>query len=157
MERTISSYKPSVSKSGLLIIASIVWFIAGVLLNQRGLIYILEFSHHILFHAGLGLAASILLFLVIFYNLSSKYAKRILSLKSKKSGIFILKYLRGFFVLAILIFLGLCLRRYGLADRLWLSIFYIAIGFSLIFGSFNLFISFIKSRKFTQSESGNNE
>ena len=156
MERTITSYKPSVTKSGLLIIASVVWFIAGVLLNQRGIIYILEFSHHILFHTLLGIAASFLLFLVIFYNLSSKYAKRILSLKSKKSATFILRYLRGFVVLAILIFLGLCLRRYGFADRLWLSIFYIAVGFSLIFGSFNLFIAFIKSKKLTQAESGSN-
>jgi hypothetical protein len=152
MEHLISSYKPFISRRGFLFIASLFWFTAGILLNQRGLIYILEFSRHILFHVFVGVGGGVLFFLIIFYHISNKYTKRIVRLKTEKLSAYCFRLVLNFTMMGLFIFLGLCLRRYGIADRLFLSIIYVAIGFSLIFGSFKFLYSFIRFNKIETSE-----
>jgi len=139
MEQSISSYKHSNSQGGLLMIAGIVWLSAGLLLNQRGIIYILEFSRHILFHSSVGFAGSVLIFLVLTHYIVNRYAKHLAGLKTTKNAVFNFQFLVGNILMGILVFLLLCLRHYGFGDRLLLSIVYIAIGFSLIFGALYLF------------------
>jgi hypothetical protein len=149
---SVASFKQGISKRGLLIIACIIWFVAGIILNQRGLIYILEFSRHILFHSIVGLGAGVFIFIIFFYSISTRYSRRIIRLRNENLPVYSFSYLKNFIIMGILIFFGLCLRRYGIADRLWLSIAYIAIGFSLIFGSFKFLFSYIRYNKLVSAD-----
>ena len=147
MERAITSYKPDITKKGLLLIASVIWFGAGFFLIQRGYFYILENSHHILFHFMIGFTTGIFFFFVLFFSFSKKIIKRIVNLNSEKPNIFSIISFRDYFMMILFIGIGLYLRRTCTFDHINFSIAYTCIGIALIFSSLKFLYSFIAFKK----------
>ena len=153
MERTLLPYnKLDVSKKGLLLIAGIIWLLAGSMLINRSTGYLLENSHHILFHFLIGFGLGIILFAILFFKISKKYTERIININEDKPVIFSFASFRGYILIITLIGIGLYLRRTEYIDHLHLSIAYICIGFGIVFSSVKFFYSVITFKKLTTSK-----
>jgi membrane-associated HD superfamily phosphohydrolase len=147
MDRAIQTYKPSISKKLLLVIAGITWFVSGCLLVSRAGDCILYYSHHILFHFLIGFVFGALSFLIIFFKISKKYTNSILSLDQAKPIIFSYANIRMYILLGIITAVVFFLKINTSINPITLSIGYVALGFAIIFSAVKFFISVITFKK----------
>jgi len=147
MDRAISSYKPSVSKKTLLLIAGIIWLAGGYILLNKGALFILEYSHHILFHFIIGISSGFIFFLIFFFNISKNYINRIVLLCSDKPNIFSFNNFKIYILLVFIIVSLLFLKRFNYIDHTLISILYISIGCSYLLSSIKFFYSILTFKK----------
>ncbi|MCR8968448.1 hypothetical protein [Facklamia sp. 7083-14-GEN3] len=113
----------------LLLIAAIVWAIAGFNILRIGIIaYEGNWS---LVNLVLSLVIFSLFWFMVFKNLVKKHTKRILSYVEEKT--FFLKFfdMKSFIIMAFMMTLGISIRRFNLWPSLWIAIFYLGLGAAL--------------------------
>lgn len=134
-----------VKKHTLLLIASIVWIIAGFNILKIGIetykpyLSILNFS--------LSLSVFLIFWFMIFKNLVFKHTNRISNFTEDFH--FFLKFFdkKSFIIMFFMIFFGISLRKFHLAPDIFIAVFYTGLGFALFLAGILFLINYIKVLK----------
>lgn len=149
MERTISSSKPMISKKGLfLIVSGIIWLATGSTFIGKGILYILENSHHILFHSLLGFVGGMILYFIYFNKIPRSFSGRIIDLENSKFGIFSLPNLKQYLLIGAIIVAFYFINKTSFFSKVDVSIIYICVGVPLSLSAFNFFFSVGSVKKY---------
>jgi len=130
-------------KKHLLIVAAFVWMMAGLILFWRGIVYFQMINGWQMALIG-SIIGGILFFKVLFVRISSKHILRITGMKKEKPNVFLFFNLKSYFLMAIMIFLGVMIRKSGIFRLSDLSFFYFFMGIPLFLSS----IRFVRAWKF---------
>lgn len=119
-----------VKKRTLLVIAGIVWIIAGVNVSRMGVLaYFLVGKV-----SSLNLVLSLAVFGgfgAIFYKMSAKHSKRIQSYKEPTKAFWHFFDLKAYSIMAFMMSGGIWLRSSGLISSEFIAVFYTGVGFAL--------------------------
>lgn len=119
-----------VKKENLLIIAGIVWFIAGFNILRIGLE---AYTNYI---SVQNISLSVIIFLIfwflIFYKLTIKHTTRITKYSEELQ--FFLKFFdtKSFCIMSFMMTLGITIRLFHLVPNRFIAIFYTGLGFALL-------------------------
>ena len=124
-----------IKKEKLLIVAGIVWGIAGVNILRIGLTSFIEIFHQMklpIFLSMIPISAVILVgFSAMFRKVVLKNTKRILSYSDKKS-IFAFFDAKGYLLMFFMMGLGITLRSVNLLPIAFFAVFYTGLGTALL-------------------------
>lgn len=118
-----------VKKKTLLLLASIIWTIAGINILHIGL------STYRNYLTVLNLFLSLLVFLffwfIVFHKLTIKHTHRIKSYQEDLH--FFLKFfdIKSFIIMAVMIVLGISIRKFNLLPDVFIAVFYTGLGSAL--------------------------
>lgn len=140
-------YKPTVPKRYLLLIAAIVWTLAGSMLLFRGFSMLLLFQHLLWLKTILSLCSGILFFVFLFSKISLKHAQRILNMPVERPCVFSFFNIRSYVMMTAMISMGITLRKTGLVPLQYLSCFYVAMGTPLLLSAFRFYYNSIHYKK----------
>lgn len=117
----------------LLLLAGIVWFVAGANIVWIGLgSYLrLEFSLYPLLVFG-SVAVFLLFHLVIFNKVVKKNSQRISEIEAEQSAFFKFLDLKGYLVMAFMMALGIGMRQSQIVPEWFISFFYSGLGLALM-------------------------
>ena len=131
-----------VKNTSLLLIASIVWLIAGYNIVHIG---ILMYINHITL---INIVSSILVFLIfwfmIFNKLVNKHTKRIQLYGSEKQYVWKFFDVKSFIIMASMMSLGIMIRVYHLMPNTCIALFYTGLGSALTLAGIKFAINFKK-------------
>lgn len=131
-----------VKKETLLLLAGVVWTIAGLNILRIGV-----FSYRPYVSFG-NLGISLLVFLVfqigIFGKLVRKHTKRILSYEEERKQWFHFFDRKSFLIMAIMMSAGIYFRVCGYIPVVWIAVFYSGLGMALCMAGIAFFIQFCK-------------
>ena len=134
-----------VNKKNLLMIASIVWMIAGFNVLKIG---IESYATHLsLLNLLLSGVIFIVFWLMVFYKLTVKHTTRITNYQNEKQ--FFLNFFdgRSFIIMAVMIVGGLAIRAFHLLPETFIAVFYTGLGGSLLLAGLLFGVNFLKFRK----------
>jgi hypothetical protein len=154
LERTLSSYKLSLSKKWLLLIFGAGWFFASSILMRSGTFYMFDYSHHILFNLAIGFLVGLIFFAFLFYKIVRSNVNRILKSENEKIGVLFYIGFKDSIIVAVLISFGLVLYKFHYIDMMNLHVFYICMGTAIFFASLKFFYSLIFYKKRILSNAG---
>lgn len=136
-----------VKNRNLLLIAAIVWSIAGFNILRIGVIAYKEYW------AVLNLAISFLIFTIfwfkVFKKLVIKHTERIIGYEDERT--FFLKFfdVKSFIIMAVMMTVGISLRAFNLWPDLWIAVFYLGLGAALFLaGILFMYNYFSKAEEF---------
>lgn len=139
MERAVSSDMSESSKRILLLISGIAWLTAGILIISKGVYFITENSHHILFHLLIGVTGGVILYLIYFNKIPGRSVKQIRNSGSKGLIIFLFAIIKKYFLTALIIAILFYFKQVHYFTRLNLSIADICIGLPVLLASLKFF------------------
>ena len=132
-----------VKKINLLLIAGIVWLIAGLNILKIGL---LSYKNNLTF---LGLFISITVFLLfwlkIFRKLVDKHTIRIISMKEERQAFYKFFDKKSFMIMVFMMILGISIRGANILEDVYIAEFYTGLGSSLTLAGISFFINYIKN------------
>ena len=127
-----------VDKKTLLLIAGIVWIIAGINILRIGLVTWRDSSQDGLFKVAEAMVVFLLFFVFVFRRLYKKYISRI----DRKEGLrcpFSFFDVKGWVMMVFMITLGILVRRFHWLPIAFIAVFYVGLSLALIITGF-LFI-----------------
>ena len=139
MNNLIQSLKPDLPKRYLLLIAALVWTLAGgILLFKGGSIFM---HYHSLFWLRLICSSigGVLFYILLFSKISFKHASRIINLKHEYPCAFSFFNLKSYILMTLMITLGIWLRKSGFLGPEYLSVLYITMGIPLFLSAFRFY------------------
>ncbi len=127
--------KFKVSGRTLLLIAGLVWIVAGANILRIGVVTWLTDSQSWLFKVCESIAVFLLFFNFVFKKLFDKHSKRI-GEKQNRHCPFSFFDVKGWIVMAVMITLGIVIRGYHLLPNSFISVFYTGLSSALIITGF---------------------
>lgn len=134
-----------VEKKYLLIIAGLVWFIAGFNIIRIGIeasngkwtwyMLILAMFIYFLFNQ------------IVFNKMVKKHTKRIISYEDEKQNIFRFFNKQGYLIMGFMMTFGIGLRVSGLCPDVFIAVFYTGLGAALVTSGINFDFEYIKFKK----------
>ena len=119
----------SVKKRTLLLIAGIVWFIAGFNIVRLGLLsYFLIQSH---WYTYVSSVIIFLLFGMMFFKMSIKHTKRIVSYEDYRPFWHFFD-LKAYIIMAFMMSMGIGFRMLGIFSNIFVAYFYSGLGSALV-------------------------
>lgn len=131
---------PKIKKLNLLLVASLVWFIAGINVINIGL-KILAYKIEVL-NIFLSSIVFILFFKFIFSKMVVKHTYRIMSYKSNKVEIYKFFDKKSYFIMIFMISFGIALRKLNVIQHQYLGSIYLGIGFALLSAAINFLFKY---------------
>jgi hypothetical protein len=126
--------KIGVHKAWLLIIAGMLWLVAGLMLDLFACSWLRhEILHRVVLSAGAGIFLGLLIHRFGFLRIVDRNLNRILPMEGNRC-IFSFISLRSYLLIAVMVSIGYILRHSSM-PRLYLAILYSAIGTGLILSS----------------------
>jgi len=128
----LQRFIPQVSKRNLLIVAAAVWLFAGLMLFIRGInIY---FSHGGTYDTSIIIIVffGIIFYFGVFLKVSNKHIQRILSLENELVPFYQFFNKRSYLMMALMITLGITLRKTEIVSPDYLGLFYMTMGIPLV-------------------------
>lgn len=139
-----NNVKIPVPKRVLLLLASLVWAIAGFNILR---IAIEEFNStsnmHVIGIVG-GLIGFGLFFKFVFHKMYKKHTTRIVNIEDEKASIFAFFDKKGYIIMAFMITMGISLRAFNIISGLPLIILYLSLGLALSSASIAFLLAFIR-------------
>lgn len=133
-----------VKKLNLLVIASIVWIIAGFNVVKIGVeSYVGHLSHLNLF---LSLGIFLVFWFMVFYKLTVKHTNRITAYEEEKKFFLNFFDLRSFVIMAVMIGGGLAIRVFQLLPETFIAVFYTGLGSALLLAGILFGVNYLKAR-----------
>ena len=132
----LESLKPGTTKRGLLFLASFVWACAGGILATKGYFFVMDTLPPHVLRLLLGTACGFLFFFILFRRISGMHINRIRGLKADRPCMFSFFNWKSYGTMALMITMGILLRKSRLVSPDDLGTFYIAMGIPLLFSSF---------------------
>ncbi len=138
---------PKVNKKILIIIAGVLWTGVGIMLIRIAFSWLIKYSGvNIIGISVAGVSAGILISKFAFNNIAEKNINRIKQY-DKKICLFAFQNIRSYFLIIIMIFLGILLKSASYIPDKLLSLIYISIGSGLFIASYRYLIALIKCLK----------
>lgn len=122
--------KWGVNKRILLLIAGIVWIIAGINILRIGIITWLDTSRDWLFQVGEATVVFLLFFIFVFKRLYNKYTLRI-DRKEGKRCPFSFFDVKGWIIMIFMMTMGILIRKYHWLPDSFISVFYAGLSVAL--------------------------
>jgi len=133
------SLRPGIPKRYLIFFAAVLWSFAGGMLLYRGISMIAPDLELLWMKIAGSIIAGLIFFVSIFSNISLKHILRIVNLQPERPFIFSVFNLRSYFLMVIMICLGITLRMTEVIPLKYLSFFYIAMGIPLFLSAFRFY------------------
>ncbi len=133
-----------VKRENLMVIAGIVWLIAGINVLRLGVLALGNFP--VLAAAGLGLGATFIFgaFHAMFSKMVRKHVARISALPEERYGFWRFFDAKGYLIMAFMMTFGFGLRAAGLVPDWFVAFFYTGLGFALALAG----VGFLAHRKY---------
>ena len=132
----------------LLLIAAIVWLIAGFNVLKIGV------ETYINYVTVINLLLSLVLFLVfwimVFSKLVKKHTLRISSYESEKQWFYLFFDLKSFIIMAIMMTMGIVIRYYALLPDVFIAVFYTGLGSALALAGILFMVNFMRFEAISQ-------
>ena len=137
--------KLTVSKRNLLLLAGLVWAVAGLNIVRLG---ILAYPGHVtVWNLILSVGVYAVFMLFVFAKMVRKHTHRISNYPQERQ--FFLKFfdVKGFCIMAFMMTFGIGLRVSGLCPDVFIAVFYTGLGAALLMAGVKFFINFWKEGK----------
>lgn len=134
-----------VKKDSLLLIASIVWFIAGFNILHIGLLSYI--GHVSIFNILLSILVFIFFWFLVFRKLVLKHTMRILNYHETKQFFMNFFDLKSFFIMAFMITFGIIIRVFNLVPDIFIAVFYSGVGVALTGAGLYFGFNYLKTRQ----------
>lgn len=132
----------------LLLIAAIVWLIAGFNVLKIGV------ETYINYVTVINLLLSLVVFLVfwimVFSKLVKKHTLRISSYESEKQWFYLFFDLKSFIIMAIMMTMGIVIRYYALLPAVFIAVFYTGLGSALALAGILFMVNFMRFEAISQ-------
>ena len=115
----------------LVFMAGVVWILAGVNILRIGIMTWINISSFQLFRVCEAIVVFLLFFNFVFKKLFYKHTKRI-EQKKDKSCPFAFFDVKGWIVMAVMITVGILVRKFQLLPNTFISVFYVGLSSALI-------------------------
>lgn len=132
-----------VKKHNLLLIASIVWLIAGFNILKIGIETYVGYTK--LLNFFLSIIVFIIFWFAIFYKLTKKHTHRIHSYEIEKQFFLNFFDLKSFIIMAFMIIFGITIRTFNLLPDRFIAIFYTGLGAALFLSGIIFGLNYYKS------------
>ena len=137
--------KPAVKNKWLLILSGLMWTGVGVLLSGLAIKWLIVYTPlQIIAVTVFGLLLGILIATFGFNKIVHKNIRRIKNYQDKVC-LFAFQEWKSYLLIAVMMSMGIFLRRSTLIPKLWIAPVYFAIGFALFVNSFIYYRSFINN------------
>lgn len=131
----LSFLKPGVPKRILLFVAAAVWTFAGSMLLYKGFKMMDATGRTLWLELALSLLGGIIFYRMMFAKISFKHTHRILNLKEVRTCLFSFFNFRSYFLMALMISMGVTLRTTGWVAPGHLSYLYLTMSVPLLLSS----------------------
>jgi hypothetical protein len=135
----INKLKPGIPRRYLLFLAAVVWTVAGGILLYRGETMLMSLKNLIVLRGLAGAIGGLLFYKILFSGISLKHVRRILLLKEERPCAFSFFNWRSYCLMALMMTMGISLRRSGIIPVNALSVFYLSMGIPLLISSFRFY------------------
>lgn len=140
-----------INKNYLMMIAGLVWIIAGFFIIKVGLpIFIGILKKKILYLDVISIIFSSIVFFIfyriIFFKLVNKHTIRIKNNESIKMEFWKFFDLKSYIVMIAMMTFGITARKFNLFPKWFIGTFYIGLGGALFLSGINFIINFIKKK-----------
>jgi hypothetical protein len=125
-----------------------VWTFAGGMLLFKGISLYVNDPVYIWLRILISLVCGSLFYILMFSKISAKHTKRIMNLKIEKPCMFSFFNFKAYVMMAIMISVGILLRRSGIIPPFYLSILYTTMGIPLFLSSLRFYNYGFNYRKF---------
>ena len=139
--------KPGIPKRYLLFVAALVWTFAGGMLLIRGKLMIPTDEQLVWLKLLGSFIGGICFFVFLFSKISMKHSRRIINMEEQLPCLFSFFNFRSYLMMALMICMGILLRKTGLVPLSYLSFFYILMGIPLLMSSFRFYYYGFRYRK----------
>ena len=137
-----------VSTEKLLLVAGIVWFIAGANIVNIGLTAFLDETGWLLWVLIIGTLVIFVLFhIFVFTKMVGKHASRITGYEEDKTHVFKFFDKKGYIIMAVMMGGGIALRASGIAPEWFIAFFYTGLGLALAVAGVSFVLRYFKSSK----------
>ncbi|MEI6275849.1 MAG: hypothetical protein WCP08_07655 [Prolixibacteraceae bacterium] len=144
----ISRLKPAVPKRALLFVAASVWTFAGSMLLFKGSKMLDTTNKMLWLQLFLTFTGGIAFYWMMFSKISLKHTKRILNLKEAKPCFFSFFNFRSYLLMALMISMGITLRKTGWVAPGHLAFLYLTMSVPLMLSSVRFYYTGIYFRRF---------
>ena len=148
----MSDYTPRVNKRTLLMIASVVWLMAGTMVLTLGLEVILKEQKYIIVSSIVAISVLYIFFNFIFKKMVKKHKDRISDKEQEKLCLFSFFDVKSYLIMAFMMTLGITIRSMSFINPLYWSPVYIGIGSALFLAGVLFFKEWLVWDKQLQSE-----
>lgn len=118
-----------VKKQNLLLLAGIVWMIAGFNVLRIGLETYVEYR--MIINYAITLMVFIVFWFMVFHNLTIKHTKRIHEFEEELQLFYKFFDLKSFLIMAFMISFGIIIRKFRLLPDRFIAVFYTGLGAAL--------------------------
>lgn len=134
-----------VRKDFLILIAGIVWLIAGINI----LVIAVEAGHGVWHFASIAVAVIVfaLFFFFIFGRMVGKHTDRIMGYESRRVWVFKFFDLKSYLIMAFMIAFGVIVRAMNLLPDHYIAIFYAGLGSALLAASVAFLTNFVQVQR----------
>lgn len=137
-----------VSTDKLLLVAGIVWFIAGANIVNIGLTAFLDETGWLFWALLVGTFAIFVLFhIFVFTKMVGKHANRIKGYEEDKTHVFKFFDKKGYIMMAVMMGGGIALRATGVAPEWFVAFFYTGLGAALAVAGASFVLRYFRSSK----------
>jgi hypothetical protein len=140
--------KPAVPKRILLFIAAGVWTFAGSMLLFKGFKMVGPANQHPWLEYISSLIGGLIFYWKMFSKLSLKHTLRILHLREEYPCLFSFFNFRSYLVMALMITMGITLRKSGWVGPVYLSFLYLTMSVPLLLSSIRFYYTGIYYKRF---------
>lgn len=132
----------------LLLIAAIVWLIAGFNVLKIGVETYINYVTVI--NLLLSLAVFLVFWIMVFSKLVKKHTLRISSYESEKQWFYLFFDLKSFIIMAIMMTMGIVIRYYALLPDVFIAVFYTGLGSALALAGILFMVNFMRFEAISQ-------
>ena len=132
----------------LLLIAAIVWLIAGFNVLKIGVETYINYVTVI--NLLLSLAVFLVFWVMVFSKLVKKHTLRISSYESEKQWFYLFFDLKSFIIMAIMMTMGIVIRYYALLPDVFIAVFYTGLGSALALAGILFMVNFMRFEAISQ-------
>ncbi len=136
-----SKFIPSVPLKYLMIIAGIVWSIAGSILLFKSYKFMNFEVKNFLIYLSISAIVGLLFFYFLFSKISKRHIDRMKSFKNERYSIFSFFNLRSYILMFGMISMGIIIRKLQLVQNQTLAYVYLTMGIPLLISSFRFYLT----------------
>jgi hypothetical protein len=151
LKEQATKYKPGVPKRHLLLVATSVWLFAGGFLAFRG-IRSMPAGDWAWWKTAIAIIGGLMFFWILFLRISTKHIRRITSLEILRPCVFSFFDFRSYLMMALMITMGVTVRKLHLVSAESISYFFITMALPLLISAGRFYLAWNRYEEITKDE-----
>jgi len=148
----LQTFKPAVPKRYLLLVAGMVWTIAGCILFLRGTFYLVGNANYLGLRFLIGIVGGLIFYYFMFSRISLKYITRIKSIDIVRPCLFSFFNFKSYVLMIVMITGGILLRKFDVINHNLLYNFYLLMGTPLLLSAARFYYAWWKYKLFVTND-----